>query len=63
MTEAERERAAIVEWLRAYSRNAWSKRGWRVWRWWAHWAGSVVLDIAADLISEKRHHKEDSKHG
>ncbi|MAG25049.1 hypothetical protein CMI47_05655 [Candidatus Pacearchaeota archaeon] len=54
MTEAERERAAIVEWLRKESggpRFSSIGREYEYWR------------AAAECIERLDHHKEDSKHG
>lgn len=66
MTDAERERAAIVEWLREEAACALGMV--------CGANGSVsairhidslvrVIDAAADEIERGGHHKEDSKHG
>jgi len=51
MTEAEKERAAVVEWLRGQSAQSETPE-----------TGFVIARMAL-CIEECDHHKEDSKHG
>ena len=54
MTEAERERAAIVAWLRKEA---------KIWRDYYEISMAHAVDEAADAIQRLDHHNEDSKHG
>lgn len=54
MTEAERERAAIVEWLREEA---------KIWQEYSESSMAHAVDEAAAAIKRGDHHKEDSKHG
>ena len=51
MTEAERERAAIVEWLRKEA---------KIWQRYSESSMAHAVNEAADAIQRLDHHKEDS---